>query len=240
MKADHELPDWKPSDYDFHARAQRSWGSRLAQHLRLTGNETVLDAGCGTGNGSTSLLLDALPRGHIIAGDNSPSMVSAARERFYNEPRVAVMQCDLRRVPLRLGSVHAVFSVAALHWIVDHTNLWKSLGAVLKPMGTIAVECGGRDNIRNVEMAWGGHLPARHYPDVDEVETLLTAANLEPVAVRLRPDPVRYQTRTELISAVHHLILRGVPVNRVAEVVDALPDLCIDWVRLEVVAFARA
>ena len=39
----------------------------------------MLDAGCGSGR-VTAMLLERLPRGHVIAVDASPAMVAKARE----------------------------------------------------------------------------------------------------------------------------------------------------------------
>ncbi|MCU1346806.1 MAG: Methyltransferase type 11, partial [Acidimicrobiia bacterium] len=50
----------------------------VLNRLPLTGNETVLDAGCGTGR-VTELLLERLPHGHAIAADADPEMVRIAR-----------------------------------------------------------------------------------------------------------------------------------------------------------------
>ena len=50
----------------------------MLDRLELRGDETVLDAGCGSGK-VTGLLLDRLPEGRVIAVDAAPSMVAIAR-----------------------------------------------------------------------------------------------------------------------------------------------------------------
>ncbi|MGC8626883.1 MAG: class I SAM-dependent methyltransferase [Acidimicrobiales bacterium] len=50
------------------------WGHRVPQRLDLAGEETVLDAGCGSGR-VTQPLLARLPRGQVIALDVSASML---------------------------------------------------------------------------------------------------------------------------------------------------------------------
>ncbi len=51
---------------------------RVLDRLPLAGDETVLDAGCGSGR-VTELLLERLPQGRVIAVDEAPSMVEHAR-----------------------------------------------------------------------------------------------------------------------------------------------------------------
>ncbi len=51
----------------------------MIDRLELTGDETVLDAGCGSGR-VTRLLVERVPRGRVIGVDASPSMIAKARE----------------------------------------------------------------------------------------------------------------------------------------------------------------
>ena len=71
--------DWDAATYDRVADPQEEWGSEVLERLTLDGDETVLDAGCGTGR-MTKLLLERLPRGRVIGVDASPSMIEKARE----------------------------------------------------------------------------------------------------------------------------------------------------------------
>jgi len=48
------------------------WGRVVLERLPLRGDETVIDAGCGTGR-LTELLLARLPEGHVIGLDNRPT-----------------------------------------------------------------------------------------------------------------------------------------------------------------------
>jgi trans-aconitate 2-methyltransferase len=59
--------------------------------ISLRGDETVFDAGCGTGR-LTRDLLEALPRGHVVDLDLSQNMLGAARS--YLEPEVSVARAD--------------------------------------------------------------------------------------------------------------------------------------------------
>lgn len=138
------------STRDFDARTyhrvsgvHQDWAEALFDRLALAGDETVLDAGCGSGR-VTAKLLDRLPRGRVIAVDGAPSMVAQARELLGD--RATVIACDL--VDLRLDEpVDAVFSSAVFHWIADHDALFARLFAALRPGGRLVAQCGGAGNI---------------------------------------------------------------------------------------------
>ena len=73
--------DWDAESYARVATPQREWSAAVLDRLRLNGDETVLDAGCGSGE-VTADLLDRLPGGNVIGIDSSPGMIEAARHRL--------------------------------------------------------------------------------------------------------------------------------------------------------------
>lgn len=135
--------DWDAATYHRVSTPQAEWANEVLERLQLSGDETVLDAGCGSGR-VTKVLEERLPRGKVIAVDASPSMVEKAREAL--GPEAEVFVSDL--VDLHLNeAVDAVFSNAVFHWIPDHETLFKRLFAALKPGGRLVVQCGGAGNI---------------------------------------------------------------------------------------------
>jgi len=100
--------DWDGATYDRIADPQARWGSVVLDRLPLRGDETVLDAGCGTGR-VTEQLIGRLPAGRVIAADAAPSMLVEARRRLARfGDRVQFVECDLGR-PLPVdGTVDAV------------------------------------------------------------------------------------------------------------------------------------
>jgi trans-aconitate 2-methyltransferase len=136
--------DWDADTYHRVSMPQVRWAEMVLDRLELRGDETVLDAGCGTGR-VTAMLLERLPRGRVVAADGSPSMVQAAREALPAD-RVDTLVSDL--VDLELAEpVDAVFSNAVFHWIPDHDRLFARLHAVLRPGGQLVAQCGGEGNI---------------------------------------------------------------------------------------------
>lgn len=145
--------EWDGSSYDRVSTIQQGLGQQVLKRLELVGDETVLDAGCGSGR-VTQMLADRLPHGRVIAVDRSPSMVQAASERFVENERVEVRLLDLVELELE-HPVDAVLSTATFHWVSDHELLFARLHAALRPGGKLVAQCGGEGNIDRLRgKAW--------------------------------------------------------------------------------------
>lgn len=140
------MSEWDATTYERVSGPQVAWGRDVIDGVHLRGDETLLDAGCGTGR-VTRLWAEALPRGRVIAVDASHDMVREARAALADlAPRVEVRQMDL--LELDVGEpVDVIVSTAVFHWILDHDALFARLFATLAPGGRIIVQCGGAGNI---------------------------------------------------------------------------------------------
>jgi trans-aconitate 2-methyltransferase len=142
-----ETRTWDGSSYDRISGPMEALGLAVLARLELAGDETVLDAGCGSGR-VTQTLIERLPEGRVIAADASASMVAAARERL---PGADVRQIDLLELDLASLGLHepldAVLSTATFHWILDHDALFRRLRGALRTGGRLVAQCGGRGNI---------------------------------------------------------------------------------------------
>ena len=143
----NQSAEWNATSYHRVANPHVGWGQRVLARLPLKGDETVADAGCGTGR-LTAELLERLPRGHVIAIDASANMLQVAsdhlRPRFGD--RVSFLQADLQHLALP-EPVDAIFSTATFHWIADHELLFQHLLTALKPGGSLVAQCGGGPNL---------------------------------------------------------------------------------------------
>lgn len=137
--------DWDADTYSRVATPQREWSAAVLDRLSLNGDETVLDAGCGSGN-VTEDLLAKLPDGRVIGADGSPSMIREATERLGADPRVSFTCQNLTELVLDEPVDH-VFSNATFHWIADHDELFRALAQATRPGGTLVAQCGGRGNV---------------------------------------------------------------------------------------------
>jgi len=137
-----ETRTWDGNSYDRVSGPMEALGLEVLSRLELSGDETVLDAGCGSGR-ITEALIERLPNGHVIGADASQSMVDAARRRL---PRADIRRIDLLELELD-EPVQVILSTATFHWISDHERLFTRLHSALAPGGRLLAQCGGRGNI---------------------------------------------------------------------------------------------
>jgi trans-aconitate 2-methyltransferase len=141
--------DWDAAAYERLSAPMAKMAQDVLPRLELRGDETVLDAGCGTGK-VTAELVERLPRGRVLAVDGSQAMVEQARRRLPD--RAEVFQADLLELELP-EPVDAILSTATFHWILDHDRLFTRLREALKPGGRLVAQCGGEGNIAAVQQA---------------------------------------------------------------------------------------
>jgi trans-aconitate 2-methyltransferase len=241
--------DWNASAYDRVADPQARWGAEVLARLPLDGDETVLDAGCGTGR-VTEQLLARLPAGRVVAIDQSAPMLAEARTRLraYGD-RVDYVQADLGR-PLPLAEpVDAVLSTATFHWVPDHEALFANLAAVLRPGGWLVAQCGGAGNIaRFIEVAASVDPEYRRNPHnfqtAEATAARLAQAGFVEVSTWLSDAPTRFEPGTPFEAFLETVCLRAhvatlAPEARdpfVKAVADRMPEPVLDYVRLNIVA----
>lgn len=135
--------EWDGATYDRISTPLERNGLTVLDRLVLRGDETVLDAGCGSGR-VTQALVSRLPRGRVIGVDGSAGMIAAAERRLGDG--VELIIADLAELDLGGRHVDAVFSTAVFHWLADHDVLFSRLRAVLRPGGQLVAQCGGEGN----------------------------------------------------------------------------------------------
>jgi trans-aconitate 2-methyltransferase len=225
------------------------WGTSVLERLPLRGDETVLDAGCGSGR-VTEQLAERLPTGRVIALDASPSMVEAARERLARfSDRIRYVVADLGEpLPLDRASVDAILSTAALHWVPDHDRLFGHLAVPLRSGGRLVVQCGGAGNIASVRAVLAGIGDGWTGPwtfaTPDETRARLERAGFEAIETWLQDEPTVLEPGEPFVEYLRTVALgahleRLPPGERdafVAAVAEALAGTTIDYVRLNIVA----
>jgi trans-aconitate 2-methyltransferase len=243
--------DWDAATYHRVAGPQEEWARGVIDRLELAGDETLLDAGCGTGR-VTRLLLERLPRGRVIGVDASPSMIEKARESLGD--RVELIVADLLELELA-DPVGVVFSSATFHWILDHRRLFARLHAALVSGGRMEAQCGGIGNVEeflntiesvNGDERFAPYLRAItstwNFASPGDTEMRLTDAGFDSVRCWLEDAPVQPQDPRAFIETVclgAHLDrlpeeLRAPYMDAVLEVIPR--PLTLDYVRLNISA----
>ena len=245
--------EWDAETYDRVSDPQFEWGMEVLERLELRGDETVLDAGCGTGR-VTARLIERLPEGRVLAVDGSEDMVEKARAALGDRAEVKFM--DLAQLELS-EPVDLIFSTAVFHWIPDHDNLFRRLHAALRPGGRLVAQCGGEGNVAKlaeaiVEVAARPEY-APHFEDMkviwnfaapDATEDRLSAAGFSGARCWLQPKPVTPEFPLEFLATVTlgpHLAM--LPEEKHGAFTDTVAaqlgePLTLDYVRLNIKARA--
>jgi trans-aconitate 2-methyltransferase len=254
------VAEWDARTYERVSDPQVAWGRAVLDRIALRGDETVLDAGCGTGR-VTRLVAERVPRGRVIGVDGSAAMVREAGERLADlAPRVTVRRSDLLELEVE-EPVDLVVSTATFHWILDHPALFGRLHGALRPGGRLVAQCGGAGNIAATLAAASDAAAAEPYAasldgfagrwrfaGAEETVSLLGEAGFEDARGWLEAAPARFDgvdAGAEFLATVvlrHHLELlpEGLraPFAREVAARRAGPDgtVTVDYVRLNMEA----
>ncbi|HZY58710.1 MAG TPA: methyltransferase domain-containing protein [Candidatus Binataceae bacterium] len=137
------MNDWEPDLYNrFRSYRAEPFHAILAR-LKIAGDETIVDLGCGSGENTVELARRA-PHGAALGIDSSPAMIAKA-----NAAKAALPADLAARLDFRLGDIGAirlpdryslVFSNAALHWIDDHRRALAACHGILRQGGKLVVQ----------------------------------------------------------------------------------------------------
>lgn len=140
-----------------YARARGDYSPTLYQsvidHHTSTGGQldTVLDVGCGPGNGARAL---APHFTHAIGLDPSEGMITTARS-LGGSSSTGPIRFDISTAedlgsnlspPVSDGSVDLITAATAAHWF-DMPAFWEQAAKTLKPGGSVALWCRGEPRV---------------------------------------------------------------------------------------------
>jgi trans-aconitate 2-methyltransferase len=253
--------EWDATSYERISDPMAGWGRAVLGRLELRGDETALDAGCGTGR-VTRMLAERLPEGRVLAVDASAAMVEEAATRLADlGARVRVERVDLLELELP-ERVEIILSTATFHWILDHDRLFHRLAGAIAPGGRMEAQCGGAGNVADVleavdevitdprftavramEPAWNFATPDLTTGRLEAAGFTEVTAWLEPAPVDLAPGPEAEVYLRTVVLRLHVLALdeelRGPFVRAVAHQLNGDHGdgpMHIDYVRLNISA----
>jgi len=174
-------PAWDAELYEARHSFVFKFGEDLIGLLNPEPGERILDLGCGPGQ----LTAKIAERGAEVLGlDSSPEMIGQARQNY---PKLRFVLEDAARMSFH-NEFDAIFSNAALHWMLDMSAVAKSIAGALRQGGRLVAELGGKGNIHHIESAVRRVLsdagrvvpPSRTvFPSIGEYARILEACHLE-------------------------------------------------------------
>jgi SAM-dependent methyltransferase len=183
---------WSAADYARNAAFVPALGDAVLQLLAPQPGELILDVGCGDGALTERI---AAAGARVIGLDSSPEMVEAARARGIDAFVADAEAMDVAR----FGAFDAVFSNAALHWMLDPDAVASGIFRALKDGGRFVGEMGGAGNLailrkalRDVLGERGYEMPAQDpawYADIETFTRLYCIAGFSEVRAELIPRP---------------------------------------------------
>lgn len=146
------MDHWNPDAYAAKAGFVAKLGAGVLDLLAPQAGERILDLGCGDGE----LTQHLVERGcRVVAVDASPEMIAAARARGLDARVVDGQALDFA------AEFDAVFSSAALHWMLRPDAVLAGVARALKPGGRFVAEFGGAGNVASIAGALDAALTRR-------------------------------------------------------------------------------
>lgn len=184
---------WDPTIYQRDAGFVAALGAPLLAVLAPQPHERILDLGCGDG----ALTVQLAASGAAVVGvDSSPTQIAAATKRGLDARVIDGHALSFE------NEFDAVFSNAALHWMLEPTRVIAAVERALKPGGRFVGEMGGVGNVESVVSAYSAELADRsiavgpfnpwYFPSADEYAAHLAQAGFVVNAIGLfaRPTPL--------------------------------------------------
>ena len=134
---------WDAELYDDKHSFVFKYGEDLIDLLLPKEGERILDLGCGTGYLTNAI---ATSGATVIGIDNSLEMITKAK--------IAYPQLEFKVLPGEEfhfdEHFDAIFSNAALHWMLEKEKVIDCMYRNLKRTGRIVLEMGGKNNVENI------------------------------------------------------------------------------------------
>ena len=122
------------------ARLEALPQSAVVSLLRLSGAETVVDYGAGTGI-YTVAVAEAVPQGRVIAVEALPRLAEMLRAKITSElgVRLEIVETAVNTVPAADGVADRVLMVDVLHHLYDQPGALAEVVRLLRPGGLFVV-----------------------------------------------------------------------------------------------------
>jgi malonyl-CoA O-methyltransferase len=209
---------------------RREIANRMRERLELVkiAPDSILDAGCGTGE-DLAELRQSFPDSNIFALDASWKMLSAARsgqaalqtsmhrmlakwlpKRIGTPVRSeAGMICgDFANMPLASNSADLIWSNLALHWHPQPDRVFSEWRRILRAEGLLMFSCFGPDTLKELRAAFGGKSKNTHilpFVDMHDFGDMLVNAGFSTPVMDMETITVTYEHFDKLMADVRAL-----------------------------------
>jgi len=241
---------WDPERYARNARFVADLGMPVVHLLAPRPGERILDLGCGDGVLTAKL---AEMGCEVVGVDASDEQIAAARKLGLDARALAGESLPFR------NEFDAVFSNAALHWMLRPAEVIAGVWQALRRGGRFVAEMGGHGNVERTKAALVDALDRRgihgeslvpwYFPTIEDYSARLRTAGfvISYISLFPRPTPLPGDIGSWLETFAESF-LRALPAAEqpayIAEVREALrPKLCdgsgnwtADYVRLRFAA----
>jgi ubiquinone/menaquinone biosynthesis C-methylase UbiE len=109
-------------------------------HLKLNGNETVVDLGCGKGK-DVLKLADLVEDGFVYGVDISDGMLEVARKNAekFDVKNVNFIKSELENIALDDNIAEYIISNCTINHAKDKNKVWSEIYRILKPGGKFVI-----------------------------------------------------------------------------------------------------
>jgi trans-aconitate methyltransferase len=189
---------WSARRYAETAHFVPALGAVVLELLAPSAGERILDLGCGDGVLTEKILASGAT---VVAVDAAPDMAAAARARGIDARVMAGQSLTFD------AEFDAVFSNAALHWMLPPEAVLAGVRRALKPAGRFIGEMGGHNNTAAIIVALSAVLGRRgidahrlspwYFPSAAAYREKLEAAGFAVEDIRIVPRPTVLPTSIE-------------------------------------------
>ncbi len=187
--------NWNAEEYNANAAFVAQLGNSVLEILAPQPEERILDLGCGDGKLTRKIQKYGC---HVLGIDSSEEMINATRKLGIKTKVISGDNLNFDQ------EFDAVFSNAALHWMLEQDKVVQGVYQALKSGGRFVGEFGGKGNINSVIKAmsavfqdfpdWRKFSNPWYFPSIAEYAQVLDKAGFEINYLELIPRPTPLKT----------------------------------------------